>query len=128
MYFQELREGVIPFLYLLKWGLDSLASVNDTAMKFNALDPCGFSTVFEDKVLNTWDIGKMNNDIIAWCSQRMDELTFQKLCFTIDPHEFIHDEPWSRQPKWGFMDDLHNSWKKKPMMLKHILTHPHLFS
>jgi len=127
-YFEESSQGIIPALYLLKRGLDSLDSADDKVMLFNAKDPTGHETFIDDRLLRTHDIMTMNNDIIKEASQKMDKLSFHEPSFTISREEFIHDEPRSRQASWGFVDDLRNSWKSKPTLLQHILTHPGLFS
>jgi len=59
--------------------------------------------------------------------ERLDELLFHHPAFDLQDDKFIHDDPRSRDPGYGFTSDPRNSWQGKLTVLKHILTTPHLF-
>ena len=114
-------------MYLLKRGLDSLHSADDSMFKFNAPDAAGDSAIFGHRVLRLQHIHDLTGRIIRDIEAKMDKLLFGNEDFKVDSHEFIHDDPRSRTPGWGFVDDLRNSWHGKKTIVQHIVETPELF-
>jgi hypothetical protein len=52
----------------------------------------------------------------------LDELLFHHPLFVIDDDELIHDDPRSREPGYGFVNDTRNTWSAKITLLQYILT------
>jgi hypothetical protein len=126
-YFEESSETIMPTLYILLRGLLALDSADDNMMLFNAPDATGTSAIIGAHTLHVSHIQKAALDIIAEIELELDSLLFNNLLFNISPSELVHDDPRSREPGWGFLDDRRNSWTNKPSVLEYIIQNPDIF-
>lgn len=95
--------------------------------KFNAPDAVGDSAIFGHRILRLHHIHQLTQDLIGDIEAKMDKLLFANKDFNIARDEFIHDDPRSRTPGWGFLDDHRNSWHGKKTVVQHIVETPELF-
>ncbi|KAF5345077.1 hypothetical protein D9756_011154 [Leucocoprinus leucothites] len=127
-YFNERSQAPLPYLYLLKRGLGSLDSAEQTTISFNAPDLSGTSVIIGDKTLSVSDIGALHRRAIEEIEQELDELTFHHPQFQLPPDTHIHDEPRERESGYSFLVDKRNGWNKQPSLTQHILDTPDLFA
>lgn len=82
----------MPHLYLLKRGLASLHSAEESTLVFNAPDLSGTSAIIDDKTLSLPQIGDTHrcarNEIALETS---DGVTFHHPNFQLSDETFIHD-------------------------------------
>jgi hypothetical protein len=126
-YFLEKYEAVMPALYLLKRGLSSIRSAHENLIAFNSVDPTGKITIIDSRSLHLIHIHEYTLRLERQVRERLDQLLFHHPAFDLQDDEFIHDDPRSRDPGYGFTSDPRNSWQGKLTVLEHILTTPHLF-
>ncbi|KAF7783355.1 hypothetical protein Agabi119p4_2731 [Agaricus bisporus var. burnettii] len=126
-YFNEETETIMPNLYLIKRGLSSLHSAEESSFSFNAPDLSGTSAIVEGLELNLHQIGALHTRAIGEITQGVDELTFYRSEFRLDNTVSIFDEPHERKPGYSFVTDQRNPWNHRPSLLQHILDDPSLF-
>jgi hypothetical protein len=128
MYFDESHEAVIPGLYLLYRGLSALESADESTFLFNSVDTSGTSAVFGSRSLDISEIKALTDRLITDIESECNRLLFHNPIFTLSNDEFIHDEPRSRAPDWGFVDDQRNSWNNQPTFLQYIVSNPDILA
>ncbi|KAF7771871.1 hypothetical protein Agabi119p4_6182 [Agaricus bisporus var. burnettii] len=126
-YFRERSETILPSLYLLKRGLSSLQSADESAIHFNAPDLSGRSAVIEGVELNLSQFGVLHTQTLSEITATIDELTFHHPNFNLDDNELIYDEPRECRANYSFVTESRNIWNHRPSLLQHILETPHLF-
>jgi hypothetical protein len=112
----------MPALYLLKRGLTSFRSAHENLITFNSPDTTGRITIVDSRMLHIDHIREYTLRLECEVKTKMDNLLFHDPIFTIPNDEFIHDDPRSRDPGYGFVNDVRNSWHDKPTVLQYILT------
>ena len=120
----EKNEAVLPALYLLKRGLSSFCSAHENLITFNSPDTTGRITIIDSQRLHVDHIRDYSLRLEQQVKTKMDALLFNNPLFTISDEEFIHDDPRSRSPGYGFVNDPRNSWHDKPTVLEYILSSP----
>lgn len=120
-YFLEKTESIIPTLYLLKRGLSSIQSAEQSTLYFNAPDLSGESAIINGEVLSLNAIGSMLTRTISEITSEVDELTFHNPQFLLSPTEIIHDEPRETKSAYSFTTDERNVWVQRPTLIQHIL-------
>jgi hypothetical protein len=125
-YFLERYEAVMPALYILKCGLSAFRSASENMIMFNSVDLSGKSTI-DSRTLHVNHIRDYTLRLVGKVTSTMDTLLFDNPMFTIDDHDFVHEDPRSRQPSYGFVDDSRNSWYGKTTVLEYIIRTPCLF-
>lgn len=126
-YFQEKTEVILPALYLLKHGLASLQSAEQSALHLNAPDLSGKSAIIGGEELALEEIGALHTCAIDQITSQIDELTFNNDMFRLSPTDLIYDEPRKLQPGYSFITDERNAWVRRPSLVQHILQTPSLF-
>lgn len=127
-YFNERSEAVLPTMYLLKRGLTSLHSAEESSLFFNAPDLSGTSVIIDDKILYLSQIGDVHRRASDEIQREIDELTFHHPTFTLADDISIHDNPRELAPDYSFVKDTRNIWNHQPSLIQHILQTPSLFS
>jgi hypothetical protein len=127
-FFNERSEAILPHLYLLKRGLTSLHSAEESSLFFNAPDLSGTSAIIGDKVLYLSHIGDLHRRASNEIQHEIDDLTFHHPTFTLVDDIQIHDNPRERTPGYSFVKDTRNVWNHRPSLVQHILETPSLFS
>lgn len=127
-FFREQSEAILPYLYLLKRGLTSLHSAEESSLFFNAPDLSGTSAIIQDKVLSLSQIGELHRRASDEIQSELDELTFNHPNFILPTDLFIHDDPRELAPGYSFLKDPRNMWNDQPSLIEHILNTPSLFS
>lgn len=126
-YFLERTEAVLPGLYLLKRGLSSLHSAEQSALYFNAPDLSGQSAFIHGTKLELSAIKDLHLRSLDEITLEIDQLTFHLPQFRLSQDETIHDEPRECKPNYSFISDQRNSWNHRPSLLQHILQSEDLF-
>jgi hypothetical protein len=114
----------MPALYLLKRGLSSFRSAHESLITFNSPDTTGHITIIDSRMLHIDHLREYTLRLEQDVKVRMDKLLYNNPLFTIPDDEFIHDDPHSRIPGYGFVNDARNSWNDKSTVLQYILTDP----
>lgn len=127
-YFEERSEAILPRLYLLKRGLSSLRSAEQSTILFNAPDVSGTSAIIGDKLLKLSDLADLHRRATREIKDEIDKLTFHHPLFVLDEDQFIHDSPRDLSSGYSFTNDPRNSWNQHPSLLEHILNTPELFA
>ncbi|KAF9440526.1 hypothetical protein P691DRAFT_820577 [Macrolepiota fuliginosa MF-IS2] len=127
-YLLEETESVMPNLYLLKRGLASLNTAEQTTISFNAPDMSGKSAIIGTNMLELDKIGQLHCEAIKDITSAIDKLTFSNEKFAIPADQFIHDDPRQCEADYSFTTDPRNSWNDRPTLVQHIIQTPQLFS
>ena len=117
---------MLPALYLLKRGLSSFRSAQENMIAFNSPDPTGRITIMDSRALHVDHIHDLTLRLLHQATKKTDELLFHHPQFSIPDDTFIHDDPRSLHPGYGFVHDERNFWTAQPTVLQYILTTPHL--
>jgi hypothetical protein len=117
----------MPTLYLIKRGLSSLRSAEDSSFSFNAPDLSGTSAIVEGLELNLHQIGALQTRGIEEITEAINELTFNYPGCQLDSNVDISDEPHERKPGYSFVTDQRNVWNHQPSLIQHILENQSLF-
>jgi hypothetical protein len=104
-----------------------LKSADEEMMAFNAPDMSGVSAFIGPHVLHLTTIKQSTEKLIHEVTSEMDRLLFHNPTFTISDSDIFYDEPRSRTPGYGFVNDTRNSWTSRKTVLEHILSDPLLF-
>ncbi|KAF9440876.1 hypothetical protein P691DRAFT_715436 [Macrolepiota fuliginosa MF-IS2] len=126
-YLHEDTQAPMPMLYLLKRGLASLTSAEQSSLYFNAPDLSGTSAFIDGEQLALKAIGDFHVQATKDISDEIDQLTFHLPQFEISQNETIHDEPRECKPGYSFISDRRNPWTQRPSLTQHILQTPDLF-
>ncbi|KAF9461607.1 hypothetical protein BDZ94DRAFT_1310487 [Collybia nuda] len=127
-YLLEQGEAPMPNLYILLRGLAGLHSAEQSMVLFNAPDLSGTSATFGEHTLTLCALKNLHLDLIRDVQNKMDDLLFHDLRFTLHKDQTIFDEPRERRPGYSFVTDTRNSWTRERSVVQHILDTPHLFS
>ena len=125
-FFLEKYQAVLPTLYQLKRGLSSFRSAQENMIAFNSPDPTGRITIMDSRALHVDHIHDLTLRLLHQANKKTDELLFHHPQFSIPDDTFIHDDPCSLHPGYGFVHDERNFWTAQPTVLQYILTTPHL--
>lgn len=117
----------MPSLYLLKRGLSSLQSAEQSSLYFNAPDLSGESAIINGEVLSLNAIGAALTRTIHEITTEIDNLTFHHPQFVLSTTDLIHDEPRERKSGYSFLTDERNAWVHQPSLTQHILQTNELF-
>jgi hypothetical protein len=116
----------MPALYILKRGLTAIRSASDDLVAFNSVDMSGKSTLIDSRILHVDHIRDYTVRMLEDVQLTMDRLLFYHPSFQMDDDEFVHEEPRSLSPSYGFVDDKRNKWTKSRTVLEYIFTTPRL--
>jgi hypothetical protein len=117
----------MPNLYLIKRGLSSLRSAEESTFTFNAPDLSGTSAIVEGFELSLHQIGALHTRAIEEITESINGLTFNHSDFQLHDIGEIFDEPHERKPGYSFVSDRRNIWNNRPSLLQHVLNDPTLF-
>ena len=116
----------MPALYILKRGLTAIRSASDDLVAFNSVDMSGKSTLIDSRILHVDHIRDYTVRLLEDVQLTMDRLLFYHPSFQMDDDKFVHEEPRSLSPGYGFVDDKRNKWTKSRTVLEYIFTTPRL--
>lgn len=111
----------MPSLYLLKRGLSSLQSAEQSTLYLNAPDLSGESAIINGEVLSLTAIRALLTRVISEITSGIDELTFHNPEFQLSSTEIIHDEPRELNAGYSFITDERNVWVQRQSLAQHIL-------
>lgn len=126
-FFSENHQALLPQLYIYHRGLAALRSADDQFYQFNAPDFQGNAIIVQGHTLYLSQIRDYVEGLSTKIEAAIDRLTFDLPQCKLDQDTFVHDEPRSRTPAWGFVDHKDNPWAGQHHVLQHILNDPATF-
>ncbi|KAF5344634.1 hypothetical protein D9756_011233 [Leucocoprinus leucothites] len=126
-YFNESSQAPLPYLYILKRGLGSIDSAEESTLFFNAPDLSGTSAIINDKTIHLTQIGDLHRRALVEIEEELDQLTFHQPEFRISPNIQIHDYPRERAAGYSFVTDKRNSWNKDRTLIQYMFDTPEIF-
>jgi hypothetical protein len=99
-------------------------SANESVILFNSPDMIGNKVQIGSDILDIEEVGRVTKELLAKVTKNMDHLLFGQDIFALPDDLAIYDEPQSRQPGYGFVDDDRNGWKSTKTVLEYIVTSP----
>ena len=128
-FLDDAQEGPIPSMYLLMRPLNCFATAEEGSLRFTAVDFSGDNIIVAGQVLYLRDIRRFVEILISEIKEHIQKQLFFGLN-VVDINwspGIIHEEPRNLSVRYSCFCDAHNDFAKhKNILLRLVLTHPHL--